>query len=368
MKINKTVFVGFICIIIAGIIFLTDALNPIIRPLTYLFLMGSSKGKDMMFFTLLGFFIIFSQLFEKEIDSEKYLRYSIVIASVLLILGILIEVLFRFNMNIPLNTIFASMTNGMSSTSILHTHLLKSILGEVLTNLAGPLISSDINTGVGLYQYVPGFAKLVILLIPIFAVTSILANQNRTWVSSLLISFFSSCLIIGAIDGGLFSTPALFGIFGLGIMYRDRYYVNYYVGIILKDKKLLEQNEKDQPKFRNKGFSELRFLFNRFLVYIIVVLIIVLRFTIAIAGAEPDYYTVTVEHPAENLEIPDIPVEKISRTNESVTYRVNPDYDEIELLNMLKIPLNNSCEYYTVSWNIYPYLIQWQKFIIYSPY
>ena len=53
MKVNKTILVGIIFILLAGVIFLTDVLNPIIRPVTYLFLMGSSKGKDVIFFGLL---------------------------------------------------------------------------------------------------------------------------------------------------------------------------------------------------------------------------------------------------------------------------------------------------------------------------
>ena len=31
-------------------------------------------------------------------------------------------------------------------------------------------------------------------------------------------------------------------------------------------------------------------------------------------------------------------------------------YNEMELINDLKIPLEDSCEYYTVSWNVYSYL------------
>ena len=158
MKVNKTILVGAIFILLAGVIFLTDILNPIIRPITYLFLMGSSKGKDIMFFGLLGLLLILSQIIKKEIDTTKYLKISIVIGAVLLVLGIFLEIIFRLQMGIKLNTIFCSMTNGMSSTSILHTHLLKAILGEVLSKIMGPFIQSGINTGVGLYQYLPSFS------------------------------------------------------------------------------------------------------------------------------------------------------------------------------------------------------------------
>ena len=45
MKVNKTIIIGFSFILFAGIIFVTDIFNPIIIPITYLFLMGSSKEK-----------------------------------------------------------------------------------------------------------------------------------------------------------------------------------------------------------------------------------------------------------------------------------------------------------------------------------
>ena len=87
---------------------------------------------------------------------------------------------------------------------------------------------------------------------------------------------------------------------------------------------------------------------------------IILRFTVAFAGAEPEHYTVDVVNPSENIDLGNISVEVIdsehdSKTNKT-TYHIDPQYNEMELINDLKIPLNNSCEYYTVSWNIYSYL------------
>ena len=360
MKVNKTILVGAAFILLAGIIFLTDFLNPIIRPVTYLFLMGSSKGKDIIFFGLLGLFLILSQVIKKKIDTTKYLKVSMITGGLLLILGIVLEVLFRLQMGIKLNTVFCSMTNGMSSTSILHTHLIKSILGAVLTHIIGPFIQSDINTGVGLYAYVPSFAFLVILLFPVLFVAIVLATQRRPWFTNFLMAFFSSCLIIGIIDGGMFATPSYVGILGLYLVYRNGYYLNYIVGKLLKDNSLLEQNELIQPVYRNRGFSQKRFLFNRLGIYFFVILVILLRFTVAFAGAEPDYYTVDIVNPSEDIDLGNISVEVIdnehdNKTNKT-TYHIDPQYNEMKLINDLRVPLDNSCEYYTVSWNIYSYL------------
>ena len=88
--------------------------------------------------------------------------------------------------------------------------------------------------------------------------------------------------------------------------------------------------------------------------------IIFLRFTIAFAGAEPDYYTVDIVNPSDEIDLGNISVETIDYDNNNnsniITYKIDPSYNEMELLNDLKIPLKNSCEYYTVSWNIYSYL------------
>ena len=57
MKRNNIILAGFIFILFAGVLFITDIFNPIVRPLTRIFLMGSSKGKDILFFGLFGLFL-----------------------------------------------------------------------------------------------------------------------------------------------------------------------------------------------------------------------------------------------------------------------------------------------------------------------
>ena len=359
MKVNKTVLVGLIFIFLAGLIFITDIFNPIIRPVTYLFLMGSSKGKDIIFFGIFGLLLILSPTIKKDINTTRYLKISIVIGAVLLISGIFLEVIFRLQMGIGLNTVFCSMTNSMSSTSILHTHLLKSILGEVLTQIIGPFIQSAINTGVGLYQYVPDFSVFVVLLLPVLFVTIVLACQKRPWPTTFLLAFSSSCLFIGIIDGGMFATPSYFGIFGLYFVYRSGYYLNHYLGTLLKDDILLAQNKLIKPCYLSRDFKNVRLTFNHHLVWFAVIAVIFLRFTIAFAGAEPDCYTVDVVNPTGKIDLGNISDSvidfKYDNALNKTTYHIAPEYNEMQLINDLKVPLNSSCEYYTVTWNIYSY-------------
>ena len=363
MKVNKTVLLGVILIILSGIIFTSDILNPFIRPITYLFLMGSSKGKDIMFFGLFGLFLILSQATSKDIDTTKYLKISIAVGSLLLILGIVLEIIFRLQMGIGLNTVFFSMTKSISSTSIMHTHLLKSILGEFLTHIIGPFIQSDINTGVGLYDYLPNFAFLVILLIPILFTTIVLSSQKRTWVVNLILAYASSCLIIGAIDGGLFATPSIIGIFGLYFVYLNEFNINYGFGMLLKDDTLLDYSKTHTAVYKNQKSLFKRIVANKFSIIFLVVIFILLRFTVAFAGAETEYYTVEIENIDDNVDFGNITLTHIN----GAIYHADASYNEMELINSLKIPLNNSCDYYTVSWNMYSYFEDesWKKSILF---
>ena len=60
----------------------------------------------------------------------------------------------------------------------------------------------------------------------------------------------------------------------------------------------------------------------------------------------------TIEDIDDHVDFGNIPIEKINNT----TYHVDSKYNEMLLINDLKVPLNNSCKYYTVTWNIYSYL------------
>ena len=356
MKRNNIILAGIIFILFAGILFITDIFNPIVRPITHIFLMGSSKGKDILFFGLFGLFLILSQIFNlknKDINPDKYLKIAIIVGSLLLISGIIVEILFRQTLGIPLNVTFMSEIPQSASTSILHTHLLKSIFGEIITSLIGPFIGSEINTGVGLYTYVPNIAKIVVILFPILFIFTVLANQKRNTPTNILLSFFSACLLIGALDGGMFSTPAMAGICALFVVYRNHYYFDYYIEVVIfKNKSILKQLQNQYPHYAQ---INRKFYLNKLLPYIVIFVFIGLRITVSIFGANTEYYTLEVVNPTDNIELNDFPVESIQHTENKTTYIINSNYNEINLIEDLKTSLNNKCDYYTISWNIYSY-------------
>ena len=356
MKINKTILVGILFIIIAGVIFISNILNPIIHPITHLFLMGSSKGKDIIFFGLMGLFLISTQLFKDlKIDSDKFLKISIILGSITLIAGIVVEVLFRCQLGIGLNTIFMTAQKTVSSTSILHTHVIKSIFGELITQIMGSHIQSGINTGAGLYAYIPELARTAIILLPILFFTLLLAVRNRSFAQTLTCAFSGTCLLIGALDGGLFSTPAIVGICGILFIQRNGFCIDIHLDNILRKKHISCEKCRAIPPHKNKKNLIVEII-KRYLPFIVAGLIIVLRFSIAFLGANAEYYEVDVINPADDLELNGFPIENVTASENKTVYIIDSDYNEMKLLNDLKIPLNNSCDYFTQTWNIFSYL------------
>lgn len=124
----------------------------------------------------------------------------------------------------------------------------------------------------------------------------------------------------------------------------------------LKNKKILNDSKKEYPYYKDAGLSEVKFHLHRLLPYIIAILFITLRISIAIFGANDEYYTLEVVNPADNIELNDFPVESIHHSENKTVYTLDSNYNELNLIKDLKIPLNNKCDYYTISWNIYSYI------------
>ena len=359
---NKYLISGVILILFAGILFVTDIFTPYIRPITYIFLMGSSKGKDILFFALLGLFLILTQLhklkiFDKLKSTKKILQILLILSVILFISEIILEINLRWQLGLDLSTTFISMQPSMSSTSILHTHLLKSIFGGFLTTVIGPLIQSDINTGISLYSYTPQIANLLMILLIAIFILQVVAIQRKAAVSKIMLCFFSVCLLIGFLDGGLFSTPAAVGLLGTYLVYRNGYYFDFYIGKLLKNEKIINEAKKNPPSYRNKEYSYKRFVFNRLAPYIVIFLFLALRFSVSLLGANPEYYEVNiVDIQDDALNLTNIPIESVTKENNNITYHVSSAMNEQDVINELKIPLKDNCKYYTVSWNVYSYL------------
>ena len=76
-KINKYIPFGIILIIFGTLLFFLSGIDQFIRPFTQPVLMGSSKGKDILFFVLFGITIILSTFWDNVKLYEYFKNMSI---------------------------------------------------------------------------------------------------------------------------------------------------------------------------------------------------------------------------------------------------------------------------------------------------
>ncbi|MDR0900673.1 MAG: hypothetical protein LBM26_03345 [Methanobrevibacter sp.] len=400
MKINKYTLLGIIFIGIAILLFFSDTLASFIRPITGIFLMGSSKGKDILFFAILGIFLILSQssfLNKKlfSLNNSYYLKLSIISSLIIAIFGLIIEIAMRYYLGIGQFTIFVTMIPDATTTSILHSHVYKSVVGNILnvfipniyqtisifvpisTITSIPIsIPLGIHTGDSLSPYVPKIANIIIIAIPILFAMQVASLKDRLYPTKIILIFSSTCGLIGIIDGGFFSVPFIIGLFGMLYVYFDEYPINYYLGRtwqVLKNRSIGFQIEDVETNYLMKNTREKVAIihkqaiisyvtFKRIIPYIAVILIILLRIWISLIGTNTEYYELEVINPISEL---DSKFEKynILSINETqgkdqnkTLILISPEYNEMELLNNLTKTLNNSCTSYSLSWNVYSYI------------
>ena len=232
MKTNKYIPFGIILIIFGTLLFFLSGIDQFIRPFTQPLLMGSSKGKDILFFVLLGITIILStlgdngkiynyfknlQIPEMLKDKDFYLKLSLIILLFTAIAGIIMEFYLRNSLGIDWNTILVIMNPSETSTSILHSHLYKGIFGMILGMLL-TYIPAGIHTGSSLSAYTPDLIGLLFILIPINYIVMVLSLQRRKAAPRIFLAVAITIGIIGLIDGGLFATPTVGGIYGILIL------------------------------------------------------------------------------------------------------------------------------------------------------
>ena len=379
-KINKYIPFGIILIIFGTLLFFLSGIDQFIRPFTQPVLMGSSKGKDILFFVLFGITIILStfwdnvKLYEyfknmsipKRIkDKNFYLKLSLILFLFTAIAGLIVELYLRNSLGISWNTILVIMKPSLTSTSILHSHLYKAIFGIIL-GMFLTYIPAGIHTGSSLSAYTPSVISVLFILIPITYIVMLISMQRRKAVPRIFLAFITTIGIIGLIDGGLFGTPCVGGIYGILIlMYNNEILEGISDYITVKEKRniLMIQLKEElnviksifTGKVRENRKSIVKYL-KILIPHIALILIIVLRFSIAFYGASPDSYELTIDdgHDLDSLNQYDV-LNLTEHQNKTTVY-VSNQYNEMELLNNLAVSLDGKCDWYSLSWNIYSYL------------
>jgi len=331
LHINRLTIIGIVMILLGVLITLVNSLDQIVLQLTYPFLMGSSEGKAIIFFFLMGSMLVLSQLMNNSkymrnsrISSKPgnyYLKLVIILVFCTFILGLLFEIWIRAKFGVPIFTTFVSTSPTVSTSSIINSHVFKSMLGILISD-TGLYVPSNIHTGISIAQYIPKVAMIIFAVLPTVYILGLLSLNNRHDIQKILLIFGISTAMIGMVDGGLFSTPALIGI-------------SVILGIYSINKPFSPRNLIKPSSF--------------------IILLLIIRVLIGLIGSNPEYYEITVlgGHGDVQLQGFNILDEKV--VGNKTIIKVSSNMNELTFFNQTSQILDDKYPAFFISWNIYSY-------------
>jgi hypothetical protein len=293
--------------------------------------MGSSEGKAIIFFFLMGSLLILSQFVNdsKRLENSKYtskpgnyyLKLIIILVFCTFILGQIFEIWIRIRLGVPIFTTFVSTSPTLSTSSIIHSHVFKSMLGLLISD-SGLHIPLNIHTGVSIAQYIPKYTMIIFAVLPTVYILGLLSLGKRSDIEKIILIFGICTAMIGMVDGGLFSIPALLGF-------------TILLGIF-SIKKPFSIKNLVKPST-------------------IIIVILVIRVLIGLVGSNPEYYEVTVLGGHG-----EIPLQGFNVTNEQIVgnatiITLSSNMDEMTFFNQIFKDYNGKYPAFFVSWNIYSY-------------
>ncbi len=334
-KLTKSIIAGIILILIGGILLVTSFLDIYVTTLLWPLLEGSSEGKTVLFLGLLGILLIISSLFRQtsiftriyDENNDYHLKY---VASVIIILlacafiGLIIEFYIRSQFGVSYFTILTSMHPYASTTSPMHSHLYKSILGNLLVDFA-PM---HVNTGSSILNFGLPFS-LIIIPVWIYAFFVGLFSISNMKSAERILSLFALALaLIGILDGGLFSQPFLIGLFILLVAYYSNGRLN----------------------FRK---MDLNYLINP---VVIIGYILLIAIIIEVGGTNSDIHTLTVINQTGDVNMTEFDVISVDVNGDATTYVLNTTMHDKELIIDVFNTFENNSDVTFMSWNFYSYL------------
>lgn len=338
LKENKIAIIGIFLIILSILLLVSNNLTNYIRPITSIFLMGSSKGKDIIFFGVFGSLLLLSPIFSNKLlenieffnsknwTSKDFLKASLYLSVLTYLLAILLEIMLRLNFNVPIDTIFVSMDGtNINTTSILHSHLFKSIIGQIIVLIMN--VPSDIHTGISLLEYTPVLSYLILLIVPLIYILDLFSINDRHPLIKILLSFSLTLNFIALFDGGIFSNPGLIGLFfTITILIWD---INRKIKSIITPPMIL-----------------------------LVIFSIEAIFSLTCGiSTYYDVYIINHNNDIDNTIDTIVNLDKISTENNYLKLRINNslDYTEMELMDSLIKKLNGKCDGFFITGNTMSY-------------
>jgi hypothetical protein len=324
-------------ILFAIFIYATNLLDHVILSITYLFLEGSSEGKSIILFGVMGSMLLFYPLFRQDgfignkiagsfpqlsFESQKYLKITIIIIVLTYLFGMFLEIWIRTKFGVSLFTTFVSFSQNFGSTSITHSHVFKSVLGSLI-EFSGIHVPPHINTGVSLAQHFHQAVFVFFIVFPLVYLTGLTSLSQKKDIYKIILAFGLTLSLIGMLDGGLFSAPALFG----SLILLSVYYMK----------------KPFSPKYLTKPV-------------LIVLLLIIFRISIGLIGTNTEFHEITILDPSENIDLSRYNVLSIETEGNKMIVKVPGDISNRVLLHKLIEDLKGKCSGFFLSWNIHSYL------------
>lgn len=329
-RVDTRITIGVFFILLAGIIFVTDFLDSFVTSILWPLLEGSSEGKTVLFLGMIGFIIIIdalgdkyriiSKYFYKSDDSYlKYLLSCIILLIVCALFGLAIELYVRYMLGVSPFTILTAMNPYPSTSSPMHSHAYKSVLGI----LSYYIVPGHMNTGISILQFVQPY---VYVIVPVWIVSFILGvvSLNRMRLFNKIVCIVALVLaLIGIIDGGIYSQPFLIGIGFLLLMYFTR-------------------NERLHLKHFVKPV-------------VIMGYILLIAMIIEVGGSNQDYHTLTVVNQSGDVDMSMYNVTSVVVDGELTTYTLNTTMADKELVTSVFDSFYGKCDATFMTWNFYSY-------------
>lgn len=311
-------------------ILFTNYIDSFVTQLLWPLLEGSSEGKTVLFLWLVGITIIVTSLIrqnraicEKLYKDDnyhlKYLKMAIILLIVCAFIGLAIEAYIRQSFGVSFFTILTSMNPSTSTTSPMHSHAFKSVLGI----LANYFVPSHVNTGSSILQYVMPYALVIMIFWPAIYVLGVIGLSDMKDFYRYVAIIALTVALIGIIDGGLFSQPFLIG-FGFLLLV---YFSN--------------------GKIRIKSFIN---------PIVIMGFILLLGMMIEVGGSDTTSHTLSVVNQTEPVDMSEFNVTNIEVKDDMTIYTLKCTTPDKILIKEVFSKFKDKSDLTFMSWNFYSYL------------
>lgn len=330
ISMTKSIITGIILILLSFIVLVTNFVDAFVTSLLWPLLEGSSEGKTVIFLGLIGMTLILSSLIrqnkfiqEKLYKNEeyhlKYIAYTITILLIAALIGLAVEAYIRQQFGVSFFTILTSMDPNTSTSSPMHSHAYKSVLG-VFANLFVP---SHINTGSSILRYAMPYVLVILILWPVSYILGLFGLSDMRDLHRIVSIIALNVALIGLLDGGIFSQPFLIGIGFLLLVYFS------------------------------KGKIGLKYFIKP---VIIMGYILLLGMIIEVGGSDTTCHTLTVINQTEPVDMSNYNVTSIEVNGDITTYKLNTSIADKQLIRDIFEKYKGKSNLTFMSWNFYTYM------------